>query len=155
MKVSSYEDAITVFRTILKRYPDTQTRFKAQFRMADALVSLKKEAEAQTLLQSVVKEESPEWSPKALLQIGNIYASQQKYGDAFRAYRQVISDYPDSPDVDRANFTHVDDIVDGLALLEGVDLAHDLAHGFADDGAARNVRRDGDARLVPERMIRA
>jgi TolA-binding protein len=104
MKVASYEDAINEFRTILKRYPDTTVRYKAQFRMADALAELKKEPEAIKILQTVVKEESPKWSPKALLQMGDIYASQQKYSDAFRAYRQAITDYPDSPTTDRAYF---------------------------------------------------
>lgn len=104
MKVASYDDAIVEFRNVLKRYPDTQVRYKAQFRIADALVEQKKEADAQTLLQTVVKEESAEWSPKALAQLGDIYGAQQKYSEAFRSYRQIITDYPDSPTVDRAYF---------------------------------------------------
>jgi len=104
MKVSSYDDAIVEFRNVLKRYPDTSVRFKSQFRIADALVELKKESDALTLLQTVVKEESPEWSPKALAQLGDIYGSQQKYAEAFRSYRQIITDYPASPVVDRAYF---------------------------------------------------
>lgn len=105
MKVASYEEAIAEFRNVLRRYPDTQVRYKAQFRMADALVSLKKEPDALELLQSVVKEESPDWSPKALMRIGEIFASEQKYTEAFRAYRQVITDYPTSPTVDHAYFS--------------------------------------------------
>jgi len=104
MKVAAYEDAIQEFRNVLKRYPDTSVRYKAQFRMADALVALKKEADAITLLQGVVKEESPEFSPKALIQMGDIYGSQQKYAEAFRTYRLIVTEYPDSPMVDRAYF---------------------------------------------------
>ena len=78
MKVASYEDAIVEYRNVLKRYPDTSVRYKAQFRIADALVELKKENEAITLLQTVVKENSAVWSPKALAQMGDIYGSQQK-----------------------------------------------------------------------------
>jgi len=104
MKVASYEEAISEFRNVLRRYPDTQVRYKAQFRMADALVSLKKETDAIQMLQSVVKEESPDWSPKALMKIGEIYAGEQKYTESFRAYRQVITDYPASPVVDHAYF---------------------------------------------------
>lgn len=104
MKVASYEEAINAFENLLKRYPDTDARFKAQFRMADALIGLKSEAKAYELLQSVVKEENPDWSPKALLKIGDAYTAQQKYSDAFRAYKLIISDFPDSPMVDHAHF---------------------------------------------------
>lgn len=104
MKVASYDEAIVEFKNVIKRYPDTAMRYKAQFRQADALVALKKEDEALTLLNSVVKEEEPEWSPKALSEIGEIYTGQQKYSDAFRAYRQIITDYPESPMVDHAHF---------------------------------------------------
>jgi len=104
MKLASYEEAITFFRNVLRRYPDTQVRYKAQFRMADALVSLKKEPDALLMLQSVVKEENPDWSPQALMKIGNIYGNQQNYTESFRSYRQVITDYPSSPVVDHAYF---------------------------------------------------
>jgi TolA-binding protein len=104
MAVSSYEEAISSFENLLKRYPDTETRYKAQFRLADALVSLKREPKALELLQGVVKEENPDWSPKALAKIGEFYTGQQKYTDAFRSYKQIISDYPDSTMVDYAHF---------------------------------------------------
>ncbi|MHB9024382.1 MAG: tetratricopeptide repeat protein [Armatimonadota bacterium] len=104
MKVASYEEAVTEFRNVLKRFPDTQVRYKAQFRLADALQALKKDADALALLQAVVKEESPEWSPQALAHIGELYSAQQKYSEAFRAYRQIITGYPSSPMVDRAHF---------------------------------------------------
>ena len=104
MKVASYEDAIKEFRSIILRYPDTQMRYQAQFRMADAFMSLNSEKEALALLDSVVREESPEWSPKALQKVGEIYTSTQKYSEAFRAYRMIITDYADSPMVDRAHF---------------------------------------------------
>lgn len=104
MKSSFFEEAISAFDTLLKRYPDTDARYKGQFRMADALVALKREPKALELLQSVVKEENPDWSPKALAKIGEIYTAQQKYPDAFRAYKQIISDYPDSTMVDYAHF---------------------------------------------------
>ncbi|MHB0936997.1 MAG: tetratricopeptide repeat protein [Armatimonadota bacterium] len=104
MKVASYDEAIEQFTNVLKRYPDTQTRYKAQFRMADALVALKKEADAIKLLQTVVNEESADWSPQALMHIGEIYGNQQKYAEAFRAYRQIIADYPNNPTVDHAYF---------------------------------------------------
>lgn len=104
MKVAAYEEAIEQFQTVLKRYPDTTMRYQAQFRMADAFMALKKESDAMTLLHAVVKEESPEWSPQALAHIGELYLGRQKYAEAFRAYRQIITDYPDSPLVDRAYF---------------------------------------------------
>jgi len=104
MKVASYEEAIEQFTNVVKRYPDTQMRYKAQFSMADALVAMKKDDEAVKLLQTVVNEESPVWSPQALMHIGDIYADQQKYADAFRAYRQIIADYPNNPTVDHAYY---------------------------------------------------
>lgn len=104
MKVASYDEAIEQFTNVLKRYPDTQMRYKAQFRLADALVALKQEEDAIKLLHTVVNEESPEWSPQALMRIGDIYASQQKYADAFRAYRQIIAEYPNNPTVDHAYY---------------------------------------------------
>jgi len=104
MKVASYDEAIEQFTNVLKRYPDTQMRYKAQFRMADALVALKKEDDAVKLLQTVVNEESPDWSPQALMHIGDIFATLQKYADAFRAYRQIIADYPNNPMVDHAYY---------------------------------------------------
>ena len=104
MKTSSFEDAIVEFKNVVKRYPNTQTRYQAQFRQADALVALKRDPEALTLLQTVVKEESTDWSPQALSKIGEIYEGEQKYSDAFRSYRQIITDYPDSPMVDHAYF---------------------------------------------------
>ncbi len=105
MAVSSYEEAISSFENLLKRYPDTETRYKAQFRMADALISLKREPKALELLQAVVKEENPDWSPKALAKIGEFYTGQQRYSDAFRAYKLIIADYPDSTMVDYAHFS--------------------------------------------------
>lgn len=104
MKVASYEDAVTEFSNILKRYPDTQMRYKAQFRMADAYMALKQDVDAIKLMQSVVNEESTDWSPRALMKIGDIYADQQKYADAFRAYRQIIADFPTNPVVDHAYY---------------------------------------------------
>ena len=56
------------------------------------------------MLQSVVKEENPDWSPQALMKIGEIYGDEQNYTESFRAYRQVITDYPSSPVVDHAYF---------------------------------------------------
>jgi len=104
MKVASYDEAIEQFTNVLKRYPDTQVRYRAQFRMADAYVAQKSEDEAIKLLQTVVNEESPDWSPQALMKIGDIYAGQQKYADAFRAYRQIITDYPNNSMVDHAYY---------------------------------------------------
>ena len=103
MKVASYEEAIDIFRNVLRRYPDTQVRYKSQFRMADALVSLKKEAEALVLLQSVVKE-NPDWCAQALMKVRGIFAGEQNYTESFRAYRQVITDYPTCPVVDHAYY---------------------------------------------------
>jgi TolA-binding protein len=105
MKTLSYEEAISTFTNLMKRYPDTDTRYKGQFRMADALMALKQEPKAFELLQSVVKEENPDWSPKALAKIGDLYKGQQKFADAFRAYKQIYLDYPDSPMVDYAHFS--------------------------------------------------
>jgi TolA-binding protein len=104
MKVAEYESAISVFNNVVKRFPETETRYQAQFRMADALTSLKREADAVTLLQSVVKEENGEWSPKALSKIGDIFSGIQKYSDAFKAYRAIITDFPENPMVDHAYF---------------------------------------------------
>ncbi|MEI6521726.1 MAG: tetratricopeptide repeat protein, partial [bacterium] len=104
MKVAEYESAISVFNNVVKRFPETETRYQAQFRMADALTSLKKEADAVTLLQSVAKEENGEWSPRALSKIGDIYSGIQKYSDAFKAYRAIITDFPENPMVDHAYF---------------------------------------------------
>jgi TolA-binding protein len=104
MKVASYDEAIEQFTNVLKRYPDTRTRYRAQFRMADAYVASKQEDEAIKLLHTVVNEESSEWSPQALKQIGDIYAAQQKYADAFRVYRQIIAEYPNNPMVDHAYY---------------------------------------------------
>ena len=104
MKVASYDEAIEQFTNVLKRYPDTRMRYKAQFRLADAFVALKQEEDAVKLLQTVVNEESPDWSPQALMHIGEIYAGQQKYADAFRAYRQIIAEYPNNPTVDHAYY---------------------------------------------------
>ena len=104
MRATQFEEAIVDFRNIEKRYPDTQVRYKAEFRMADALVSLKKEPEAMALMATIVKEESPDWSPQAMMRIGDIYSAQQKYTEAFRQYKLVVVEYPSNPIVDRAYF---------------------------------------------------
>jgi len=104
MKVADYDDAIDEFRNVLKRYPDTDARYTAQFRMADALVALKRSPEAVQLLQSVIKEESLVYSPQALVRLGDLYVGDQNYPDALRSYRQVIRDYPNSPTLDRAHY---------------------------------------------------
>jgi len=104
MKTASYDDAIAKYRNILRRYPETQTRYQAQFRIADALVLEKKDPDAIELLNSVVKEDDPDWSPQALEKLGDIYASEENYSDSFRSYRTIITAYPDSPMVDRAHF---------------------------------------------------
>ena len=104
MKVASYEEAIVEFNKIILRYPETDTSYKAQFLIADADVALKKEDEAMKELQAIVKQESPDWSPQALMKIGDIYSSDQKYTEAFNNYKQVIADYPESPEVDHAYF---------------------------------------------------
>lgn len=104
MAINSYEEAISAFANLMKRYPDTDVRYKAQFRMADAMVGLKQEPKALELLQSVVKEENPDWSPRALVKIGDTYIVLQKHADAFRAFKQIIADYPDSTIVDNAYF---------------------------------------------------
>jgi len=105
MKTSDYLDAINIFRNVLKRYPDTETRYEAQFRISDAYVALRNETEAIATLNAIVKENSEKWSPKALLILGEVYASVQKYSESFRSYRLVITDYPNSPEVDMAHFS--------------------------------------------------
>jgi len=104
MKTSDYEDAIGIFRDVLKRFPDTETRYEAQFRIADAYIGLRNETEAITILNSIVKEGSDKWAPKALIKTGEIYASSQRYSESFRAYRLIITDYSNSPEVDMAHF---------------------------------------------------
>lgn len=104
MKVANYEVAIKKFGDILKRYPGTQTRYKAQFRIADAYIALKQDPKAVELLQSVVKEDSQEWSPQALALLGDIAFNAQKYAEGFRAYQQIFVEYPNSPLVDKAHF---------------------------------------------------
>ena len=104
MKTASYDDAIAKYRNILRRYPETQTRYKAQFRIADALVLEKKDPDAIELLDSVVKEGDDVWSPQSLEKLGDIYASEERYSDSFRSYRTIITAYPDSPMVDRAHY---------------------------------------------------
>lgn len=104
MTVGEYEGAIADFDNVVKRYPETNVRYQAQFGMANALVSLKKSANAIALLGTIVNEESATWSPKALVKMGEIYASEQKFNEAFRAYKEIIADFPDSPMVDYAYF---------------------------------------------------
>jgi TolA-binding protein len=104
MQMASYDEATADFRTVMKRFPNTQVRYKAQFRLADALFATKREPEGLALLQAIVDERTPTQSPKALLQIGAHYELQDKVPEAIGAYRRVIADYPDSSDVDRAHF---------------------------------------------------
>ncbi|MEI7832956.1 MAG: tetratricopeptide repeat protein, partial [bacterium] len=104
MKVAAFEEATSIFRTILKRYPNLPERYQAQYRMSEALFELKKDNEGVALLQAMVNEAEPDWSPKALSRIGEYYKSKQKYQEAINAYRKVISDFPDSTVVDRAHF---------------------------------------------------
>gem|GEM_PF-1652678 len=105
MKTSDYLDAINIFRNVLKRYSDTETRYEAQFRIADAYVALRNETEAIATLNTIVKENSEKWSPKALLSLGEVYASIQKYSESFRSYRLIVTDFPNSPEVDMAHFS--------------------------------------------------
>lgn len=105
MKLGAYEEAVTEFSNVLKRYPNTQSRYRAQFRMADALFQLRREEEGLALLDAVVEEKSAEWSPQALIKVGGLRASQEKWLEAIAAYRKVVAQYPDSPMVDRAHFS--------------------------------------------------
>nr|GEU28319.1 conserved hypothetical protein [Tanacetum cinerariifolium] len=48
----------------------------------------------------------------------------------------------------------VDDFADRFAAFEFADFLGDLLHALAPQGQGRDVRRDGDARLLPERVLR-
>ena len=104
MKVAEYEEAIKIFENILKRFPDTKTRYKAQFRIADADVALKKDTDALNLLQTIVKGDTQEWSPQALAKLGDMAFNGQKYAEGFRDYQQIITEYPNSALVDKAHY---------------------------------------------------
>ena len=56
MKVAAFEEATSIFRTILKRYPNLPERYQAQFRMSEALFELKKDNEGVALLQAMVND---------------------------------------------------------------------------------------------------
>ncbi len=121
MKVMSWEEAITQFNIVMKRYPNTQARYKAQFSMSDCLVAEKKEPDALNLLNTVVKEEDPEQSPEALNRIGLIYTNEQKYNEATQSFKHIIGDYPDNPMVDHA-YSNLGDIAFKLGhYLQAVD----------------------------------
>ncbi|MCZ2344249.1 MAG: tetratricopeptide repeat protein [Bacteroidales bacterium] len=99
--------AIEVWQSVIERYPRSRVRFDAHLRLGNHLLSKERQYDrARTHFEAVAVEENPDEAKRAegTLKIGVCYFEGRNYGKCFKYMRDVIEQFPVSPQVNEAYY---------------------------------------------------
>jgi tetratricopeptide (TPR) repeat protein len=101
------EKALEIWESVVERYPGSQIRFEAYLRLADHLLKETKDFDKARLHYEAAALESNENDEKrayAFLNTGICFYEAGNYGKCFSIMRDVIEQFPTSPEVNEAYY---------------------------------------------------
>jgi len=101
------EKALEIWESVVERYPGSQIRFEAHLRLADHLLKETKDFDKARLHYEAAALESNENDEKrayAFLNTGICFYEAGNYGKCFSIMRDVIEQFPASPEVNEAYY---------------------------------------------------
>jgi len=101
------EKALEIWESVVERYPGSQIRFEAHLRLADHLLKETKDFDKARLHYEAAALESNENDEKrayAFLNTGICFYEAGNYGKCFSIMRDVIEQFPTSPEVNEAYY---------------------------------------------------
>lgn len=107
LEVGENEKALEIWESVIERYPRSPVRFEAHLRLADHLLQEQREFDkARVHYEAAAAEENPDDEQRAyaFLNTGTCHYEAGRYGACFKIMRQVIENFPASPQVNEAYY---------------------------------------------------
>lgn len=107
LEVGENEKALEIWDSVVERYPRSQIRFEAHLRLADHLLKEIKDFDKARLHYEAAAVETNEDDEKrayAFLNTGACFYEAGNYGKCFSIMRDVIEQFPTSPEVNEAYY---------------------------------------------------
>ena len=107
LELGENEKALEIWKSVIERYPRSQIRFEAHLRLADHLLQENKDFDNARLHYEAAAIESNEDDEKrayAFLNTGTCFYEAGNYGKCFTIMRDVIEQFPTSPEVNEAYY---------------------------------------------------
>lgn len=107
LEVGENEKALEIWESVVERYPRSQIRFDAHLRLADHLLKESREYDKARLHYEAAAAESNEDDESrayAFLNTGACFFEAGNYGKCFTIMRDVIEQFPTSPEVNEAYY---------------------------------------------------
>ena len=107
LEVGENEKALEIWESVVERYPRSQIRFAAHLRLADHLLKEIKDYDKARLhyeAAALESNENDEERAYAFLNTGTCFYEAGNYGKCFTIMRDVIAQFPSSPEVNEAYY---------------------------------------------------
>ena len=105
--VEEYKKAVEVWQSVLERYPASRFRFIAHLRLGNYYLDRERAFErARGHFKAVASEENRDVEQRAegMLKLGACFYHDRKYGKCFQVMREIIKEFPISPQVNEAYY---------------------------------------------------
>ncbi len=99
------EKAMEIWQSVIERYPRSRVRFAAHLKLGDFFLNKQRAFDrARTNFEMAASEENPDPAERAqaMLKLGISYSESRLHGKAFATFRDLIQQFPNSPEVNRA-----------------------------------------------------
>lgn len=107
LEVGENEKALEIWESVVERYPRSQIRFQAHLRLADHLLKEIKDFDKARFHYEAAAVEAHQDDEKrayAFLNTGTCFYEAGNYGKCFSIMRDVIAQFPNSPEVNEAYY---------------------------------------------------
>lgn len=107
LELGENEKALEIWESVVERYPRSQLRFEAHLRLGDHLLKETKDFDKARLHFEAASAEGNEDDEKrayAVLNTGTCFYEAGNYGKCFSIMRDVIEQFPSSPEVNEAYY---------------------------------------------------
>lgn len=107
LEVGEHEKALEIWESVIERYPRSAIRFEAHLRLADHLLQERREYDKARLhYDAAADEDNPDHEQRAyaFLNTGTCFYEAGRYGQCFTIMREVIAQFPNSPQVNEAYY---------------------------------------------------
>ena len=160
--------AVEIWKSVIERYPRSRVRFDAQLRLGNFFLDSEKAYErARVHFEAATVEENQveEQRATATLKLGVCYYQLRNFGKCFQVMREVIENFPVSPEVNEAYYYiglghfqlgHYSRAIQSLEKV-GTTLSGDSGEGLRLEAGKRLFVRIEDADLAvlePNEMIK-
>jgi tetratricopeptide (TPR) repeat protein len=101
--ISNSTEKINALNTLIRKFPNSSLVMDANMEIANTYLAEERFPQAVPYLSAITKAGgNNSLKPQAYLKLGIAYFNMNNYNDAVVQFRQVISNYPDSPEADEA-----------------------------------------------------